>query len=75
MTGPRRRGDAEKAGCALPPAFHTAAMVNVALLQPGEAANSERIGAGCGVAAISGLHYLVAQHLETGAEPPAGARA
>jgi alkanesulfonate monooxygenase SsuD/methylene tetrahydromethanopterin reductase-like flavin-dependent oxidoreductase (luciferase family) len=46
----------------------------VALLQPGEAANSERIVAECGAAVITGLHYLVAQHLETGAEPPAYAR-
>jgi hypothetical protein len=49
-------------------------MVNVALLQPGEAANSDRIIAECGAALISGLHYLVAHHLETGAEPPAYAR-
>jgi alkanesulfonate monooxygenase SsuD/methylene tetrahydromethanopterin reductase-like flavin-dependent oxidoreductase (luciferase family) len=68
-----RRG-AETAGRALPPAFHTAAMVNVALLRPGEAVNSERIIAECGAAVISGLHYLVAHHLETGAEPPAYAR-
>jgi alkanesulfonate monooxygenase SsuD/methylene tetrahydromethanopterin reductase-like flavin-dependent oxidoreductase (luciferase family) len=40
-------------------------MVNVALLQPGEAANSERIIAECGTAVISGVHYPVAQHLET----------
>jgi alkanesulfonate monooxygenase SsuD/methylene tetrahydromethanopterin reductase-like flavin-dependent oxidoreductase (luciferase family) len=58
----------------VPADFHTSAMVNVALLQPGEAANSERIIADCGAAVITGLHYLVAQHLETGAEPPAYAR-
>jgi hypothetical protein len=68
-----RRG-AEKAGRTVPADFHTSAMVNVALLQPGEAANSERIVAECGAAVITGLHYLVAQHLETGAEPPAYAR-
>ncbi len=73
MLANARRG-AEKAGRALPADFHTAAMVNVALLQPGEAANSERIIAECGAAVISGLHYLVAHHLETGAEPPAYAR-
>ena len=49
-------------------------MVNVALRQPGEAADSDRIIAECGAAVISGLHYLVAHHLETGAEPPAYAR-
>ena len=73
MLANARRG-AEKAGRALPKDFHSAAMVNVALRQPGEAANSERIIAECGAAVISGLHYLVAHHLETGAEPPAYAR-
>jgi alkanesulfonate monooxygenase SsuD/methylene tetrahydromethanopterin reductase-like flavin-dependent oxidoreductase (luciferase family) len=68
------RHGAERAGRALPAGFHTAAMVNVALLQPGEAVSSERIVAECGAAVISGLHYLVAHHLETGAEPPAYAR-
>ncbi|HWN01384.1 MAG TPA: LLM class flavin-dependent oxidoreductase [Candidatus Dormibacteraeota bacterium] len=73
MLANARRG-ALKAGRVLPVGFHTSAMVNVALLQPGEAANSERIIAECGAAVISGLHYLVAHHLETGAEPPAYAR-
>ena len=73
MLANARRG-AQKAGRTLPAGFHTAAMVNVALLHPGEAANSERIIAECGAAVISGLHYLVAHHLETGAEPPAYAR-
>jgi alkanesulfonate monooxygenase SsuD/methylene tetrahydromethanopterin reductase-like flavin-dependent oxidoreductase (luciferase family) len=73
MLANARRG-AERAGRALPTSFHTAAMVNVALLQPGEAANSERIIAECGAAVITGLHYLVALHLETGAEPPPYAR-
>lgn len=36
--------------------------------------SSERIVAECGAAVISSLHYLVAHHLETGAEPPAYAR-
>ncbi|HKW92114.1 MAG TPA: hypothetical protein VJX92_09455, partial [Methylomirabilota bacterium] len=68
-----RRG-AARAGRALPADFHSAAMVNVALLQPGEAANSERVIAECGAAVISGLHYLVARHLETGEDPPTYAR-
>ena len=34
----------------------------------------ERIVAECGAAVLSGLHYLVAQHLETGEEPPDYAR-
>src|SRR3977135_2786277 len=66
MLANARRG-AQKAGRALPAGFHTAAMVNVALRRPGEVANSEHIIAECGAAVISGLHYLVAHHLETGA--------
>jgi alkanesulfonate monooxygenase SsuD/methylene tetrahydromethanopterin reductase-like flavin-dependent oxidoreductase (luciferase family) len=73
MLANARRG-AEKAGRALPAGFHIAAMVNLAVRQPGEATNSERVIAECGAAVISGLHYLVALHLETGAEPPAYAR-
>jgi alkanesulfonate monooxygenase SsuD/methylene tetrahydromethanopterin reductase-like flavin-dependent oxidoreductase (luciferase family) len=73
MLAHARRG-AEAAGRALPTGFHTAAMVNVALREPGEPANSDRVIAECGAAVISGLHYLVAHHLETGAAPPAYAR-
>ncbi len=73
MLANARRG-AAKAGRALPADFYTAAMVNVALLAPGERADSERVIAECGAAVISGLHYLVAHHLETGGEPPAYAR-
>ncbi|MBT6275750.1 MAG: LLM class flavin-dependent oxidoreductase, partial [Chromatiales bacterium] len=64
-----RRG-AASSGRTLPASFHTSAMVNVALLEPGEAANSERVLSQWGAAAITGLHYLVAQHLEFGTEPP-----
>ena len=49
-------------------------MVNVALLRPGEPANSQRIIVECGAAVTSGLDYLVSHHLETGAELPACAR-
>jgi alkanesulfonate monooxygenase SsuD/methylene tetrahydromethanopterin reductase-like flavin-dependent oxidoreductase (luciferase family) len=73
MLANARRG-AQTAGRSLPKDFHTAAMVNVALLHPGEPADSERVIAECGAAVITGLHYLVAHHLETGAEPPAYAR-
>ena len=65
---------AARAGRALPPDFHTAAMVTLVMRQPGEALDSERIVAECGAAVITGLHYLVAHHLETGADPPAYAR-
>ena len=39
-------------------------------LQPGETLISERIIAEYGAAVITGLHDLVAQHLETGQDPP-----
>jgi alkanesulfonate monooxygenase SsuD/methylene tetrahydromethanopterin reductase-like flavin-dependent oxidoreductase (luciferase family) len=68
------RSGAARAGRALPQGFHTAAMVTLALRQPGEAPDSERIIQECGAAVITGLHYLVAQHLETGEDPPAYAR-
>ena len=38
--------------------------------QPGESLTSERIIAECGSGVITGLHYLVARHLETGEDPP-----
>ena len=68
-----RRG-ATKAGRTLPADFHTAAMVTLAMLERGEAVDSERIVAQCGAAVITGLHYLVARHLETGEDPPEYAR-
>jgi alkanesulfonate monooxygenase SsuD/methylene tetrahydromethanopterin reductase-like flavin-dependent oxidoreductase (luciferase family) len=68
-----RRG-AARAGRALPPEFLVSAIVTLAMLAPGEAADSERIVAECGAAVISGLHYLVAHHLETGEDPPEYAR-
>ena len=49
-------------------------MVTLAMRQPGEAPDSERIVAECGAAVLSGLHYLVARHLETGEDPPEYAR-
>ena len=73
MLANARRG-AVRAGRTLPQDFHSAAMVTLAMRQPGEAPDSERIVHECGAAVISGLHYLVAQHLETGEEPPAYAR-
>jgi alkanesulfonate monooxygenase SsuD/methylene tetrahydromethanopterin reductase-like flavin-dependent oxidoreductase (luciferase family) len=73
MLANARRG-AAKAGRALPADFHVAAMVTLALRQPGEAPDSERIVAECGAAVLSGLHYLVARHLETGEDPPEYAR-
>jgi alkanesulfonate monooxygenase SsuD/methylene tetrahydromethanopterin reductase-like flavin-dependent oxidoreductase (luciferase family) len=49
-------------------------MVTLVMREPGEALDSPRIVAECGAAVLSGLHYLVARHLETGEEPPDYAR-
>ena len=73
MLASARRG-AARAGRTLPSDFLVSAMVTLAMLRPGESPDSERIVAECGAAVLSGLHYLVAQHLETGEDPPAYAR-
>jgi alkanesulfonate monooxygenase SsuD/methylene tetrahydromethanopterin reductase-like flavin-dependent oxidoreductase (luciferase family) len=64
------RCGAAQAGRTLPADFYTAAMVTLVLLQPGETLRTERIIAEYGAAVITGLHYLVAWHLETGEDPP-----
>ncbi len=68
------RQGAARVGRALPDDFYVAAMMTLAMRRPGEAADSERIVAECGAAVITGLHYLVARHLETGEDPPEYAR-
>jgi alkanesulfonate monooxygenase SsuD/methylene tetrahydromethanopterin reductase-like flavin-dependent oxidoreductase (luciferase family) len=73
MLANARRG-AERAGRMLPADFYTSAMVTLVMREPGEALDSPRIVAECGAAALSGLHYLVARHLETGEDPPDYAR-
>src|SRR5262245_17572999 len=73
MLANARRG-AARAGRALPADFYSAAMVTLVQRQPGEALDSPRIVAECGAAVLSGLHYLVAWHLETGEDPPDYAR-
>lgn len=73
MLASARRG-AERAGRPLPPGFYTSAMVTLVLRQAGEPLDSERIVAEAGAAVITGLHYLVAHHLETGDDPPEYAR-
>src|SRR5262252_2066831 len=73
MLAHAERGAAQ-GGRRLPTDFLTAAMVTLALRRPGEALDSERIVAECGPAILSGLHYLVARHLETGEDPPEYAR-
>jgi 5,10-methylenetetrahydromethanopterin reductase len=73
MLANARRG-AERAGRTLGDDFYVSAIVNLVLLQPGELLTSEHIIAECGAAVITGLHYLVARHLETGEDPPEYAR-
>jgi alkanesulfonate monooxygenase SsuD/methylene tetrahydromethanopterin reductase-like flavin-dependent oxidoreductase (luciferase family) len=50
--------------------FYTSALVNLVLLEPGEALNSERVVAACGAAIMANVHYLVDWVKETGNEPP-----
>ena len=45
-------------------------MVTLAMLERGEAPDSPRVVAESGAAMLTGLHYLVARHLETGEDPP-----
>ena len=73
MLANARRG-AKRAGGTLAADFYVSAMVNLAMLAPGERADSERMLAEHGAAVITGLHYLVARHLETGEDPPPYAR-
>jgi alkanesulfonate monooxygenase SsuD/methylene tetrahydromethanopterin reductase-like flavin-dependent oxidoreductase (luciferase family) len=73
MLANARRG-AARAGRALPADFDTSAMVTLVMQEPREPLDSPRIVAECGAAVLSGLHYLVAEHLESGKEPPAYAR-
>jgi 5,10-methylenetetrahydromethanopterin reductase len=73
MLSNARRG-AQRASRTLGADFYVSAMVTLVLLSPGEALTSEPIIAECGAAVISGLHYLVARHLETGEDPPEYAR-
>ena len=73
MLANARRG-AARAGRTLPADFYTSAMVTLVMREHGEALDSQRILAECGAAVLSGLHYLVAQHLETGEDPPDYAR-
>ena len=73
MLANARRG-AAGAGRTLPSDFYVATMVTLAMREPGEATDSPRIVTECGAAVLTGLHYLVARHLETGEDPPEYAR-
>ncbi len=61
---------AAKAGRTLPRDFHTAALVNVLMLEPGEPLTSARVIAEAGPAIMTNFHYLVDWVRETGKEPP-----
>jgi len=50
--------------------FETAVLANVILLENGESILSDRVLSEVGPAVLTGLHYLVSQHLETGGDPP-----
>ena len=73
MLANARRG-AERGGRTLPADFYTSAMVTLVMREHDERLDSPRILTECGAAVLSGLHYLVAQHLETGEDPPDYAR-
>ncbi len=61
---------AARVGRTLPADFHTAAMVNVLMLEPGEALTSQRVIDEIGPAVMTNFHYLVDWVRETGKEPP-----
>jgi 5,10-methylenetetrahydromethanopterin reductase len=50
--------------------FRVTALVNLVMLEPGEAFNSERVIVACGAAIMANVHYLVDWVKETGREPP-----
>ena len=62
---------ATRVGRTLPANYHTAALVNVLMLEPGEALTSKRVIDEIGPAIMTNFHYLVDWVRETGKEPPA----
>lgn len=68
------RAGAAKAGRTLPADFHTAALVNLLMLEPGEPLTSPRVIGEIGPAIITNFHYLVDWVRETGKEPPSYVR-
>jgi hypothetical protein len=63
------RQGAKRAGRSLEN-FYTTALVNLVMLEPGEALTSERVIDECGAAIMANVHYLVDWVKETGNEPP-----
>lgn len=67
-----RRG-AERAGRVLD-GFFTTALVNLMVLEPGEAVDSERVVQQLGPSIMANVHYLVDAARDVGIEPPAYVR-
>jgi 5,10-methylenetetrahydromethanopterin reductase len=65
---------AARAGRTLTKDFHTAAMVNMLMLEPGESLTSKRVIDEIGPSVMTNFHYLVDWVRETGKEPPAYVR-
>jgi len=65
---------AERVGRTLPDGFEITALVNMLLLEPGEALDSERAIQEVGSSILVNIHYLYDRYRETGAEPPAFAQ-
>jgi alkanesulfonate monooxygenase SsuD/methylene tetrahydromethanopterin reductase-like flavin-dependent oxidoreductase (luciferase family) len=61
---------AARAGRTLGAEFHTAALVNVLMLEPGEPLTSRRVIGQVGPAVMTNFHYLVDWVRETGKPPP-----
>ena len=68
-----RRG-AAKDGRTLPANYHTAALVNLLMLEPGEPLTSDRVINAVGPSVMANFHYLADWVRETGKEPPAYVR-
>src|SRR5262249_33621340 len=66
----RARAGAARAGRRLPDDFHAAALVNVVLLEPGEAADSERVIGLVGPNVRASVYYFSDAVPERGVEPP-----
>jgi alkanesulfonate monooxygenase SsuD/methylene tetrahydromethanopterin reductase-like flavin-dependent oxidoreductase (luciferase family) len=64
------RQGAAQAGREIGAGFHTSALTNVVLLQPGEAADSDRVKAAVGPNVMASVYYFYDEVQERGIEPP-----
>ncbi len=64
------RKGAQAAGRRLDDAFHNCALVNIAMLEPGEPPNSERVIAQVGPNVMATVYYFYNEIQEKGGEPP-----